>query len=168
MPTPDVDVFRMLDVLSSHGVVYLVIGGFAVELFEVPVPPTQDIDITPARNHQNVKRLCTALNELGARLRIEEAPDGLLIPGGVTPELVEQMKMLNLVTDAGPLDLSFEPAGTTGYEDLLARHVMFDIEGIQIAVAHLSDVARSKEAAGRAKDLLVLPAIHARLEQMNR
>lgn len=167
MPTPDVDVSRILNTLAANGVEYVVIGGFAVELFEVPVPPTRDIDITPAPGTKNVSRLSDALNELGARLRIEGSPEGLAIPGGIAPALIEQMKMLNLVTEAGPLDVTFEPAGTDGFDDLRRNRVLFDVEGLQIAVAHLADVARSKEAAGRAKDLLVLPAIREHLRRMS-
>lgn len=47
MPTPDVDVVAMVEVLLRHRVEFVVIGGFAVELYDVPVPPTRDIDITP-------------------------------------------------------------------------------------------------------------------------
>ncbi len=63
------DPARIIDVLSRHGVDFVVIGGFAAELYRAPVPPTKDIDITPSMTEPNLARLSAALDELGARIR---------------------------------------------------------------------------------------------------
>jgi hypothetical protein len=119
MPTPDVDVVAMIEVLLRHKVEFVVIGGFAVELYDVPVPPTRDVDITPARNADNLTRLVTALTELEAKLRVAGGPEGGLdMPGGITVEWLRSMVTATFVTTAGPLDVCFIPDGTTGYEDL--------------------------------------------------
>ena len=78
---------------------------------------------------------------LGIELALEEL-------GGV--------QLLNLTTRYGDLDLSFTPSGTGGYDDLLTGHVEYDLDGRIVPVASLADVIRSKQAAGRAKDLLKL------------
>lgn len=165
MPTPDVDAAAILDVLFRHRVEFVVIGGFAVELHDVAVPPTQDIDITPATSADNLARLADALNELNARLRVPDDPDGLPIPGGITPELLAQMTAVTLVTDAGALDLSLMPSGTDGYRDLARGITELEYQGRTIPVADLADVLRSKEAAGREKDLKTIPAIRAHLRR---
>lgn len=65
--------------------------------------------------------------------------------------------IVNLVTDHGPLDVTITPAGTDGYPDLKEGAV--DVDGTPVLLAALEDVARSKEAAGRPKDIMVLPVI---------
>ena len=51
MPIPGVDAARMIDTLNDHGVLYVVVGGFAVELWDVAVLPTVDVDITARAVH---------------------------------------------------------------------------------------------------------------------
>lgn len=59
----------------------------------------------------------------------------------------------------GDIDLTFEPDGTQGYPDLI-RHAQSHSAGpLQVHIASLSDVIRSKSAAGRPKDLLALPEL---------
>lgn len=48
---------------------------------------------------------------------------------------------------------------TDGGEDLRPDAVVVDLDGTSVAVASLDDVIRSKEAADRSKDRLVLPAL---------
>ncbi|HUO47157.1 MAG TPA: hypothetical protein VM470_10050 [Acidimicrobiia bacterium] len=168
MPTPDVDVVAMVQVLLDHEVDFVIIGGFAIELHAVPVPPTRDVDITPARSDANLSRLAGALTSLDAKLRMPgEATEGLEIPGGWTAELLKEMVTVTLITTAGPLDISFLPDGTTGYDDLHENSVLVSFGDLYLRVASLNDVIRSKEAAGREKDLIVLPALreHARRSQ---
>lgn len=168
MPTPDVDVAAILDVLENNDVDYVVIGGFAAELHDVALPPTQDVDITPAAGPHNLQRLAAALNELEARLRVPDDPAGFPLPGGVTVELLSMMQVLTLATVAGPLDISMTPQGTGGYPDLQRGQVSIEYGERAVPVAALEDVIRSKEAAGREKDLKVLPALQAHLDAMRR
>ncbi len=72
----------------------------------------------------------------------------------------------NLTTTAGNFDVSFRPSGTDGQEDLAANAVVVDIGDHHVAVAALADVVRSKEAAGRPKDLAVLAILHRRLQTL--
>lgn len=166
MPTADVNVERMLDVLQKHEVAYVVIGGFAVELYDVAVPPTLGVDITPAATRANLEHLAAALTELGARFRVPDGPpEGFAIPGGITPEWLASMVTLTLTTVAGPLDLSFVPDGTEGYDDLEKNSRELPHGDRLVPVASLEDIIRSKEAAGREKDLLVIPALRAHLRR---
>ncbi len=167
MPTLDVNVDRMLEVLDRHRVVHVVIGGFAIELHEVAVPPTRDVDITPSGTRENLRRLAVALKELDARFRVPGGPpEGVDVPGGITPEWLGSTVTLTLVTDGGPLDVSLIPDGTEGYEDLVAHHVELQFQERTVRVASLEDVIRSKEAVGREKDIRVLPALRAHLRRL--
>ena len=166
MPTADVDVPTILDSLEQHNVQYIVIGGFAAELHEVAIPPTRDIDITPASTEDNLRRLASALRALSARFRVPNGPpEGVEIPGGITAAWLANMVTVTLWTNAGALDVALRPDGTAGYDDLNDSVTRVEHEGRQIPVASLADVIRSKEAAGREKDLLVLPALKAHLRR---
>lgn len=163
MPVAGVDAAQIVATLNRHKVAFVVIGGFAVELWDVAVQPTLDVDITPDRSEDNLARLADALNELDARIRF--GSESISIPGGFTRRHIEEMMVLNLSTSSGPLDISMAPAGTGGYEDLALKMSEIEYHDILVPTASLADVARSKEAAGRPKDLKVLPAILAHLNR---
>ncbi len=166
MPAASVDAARIIAVLNQHQVKYVVVGGFAVELWGVAVQPTIDVDITPEMSRLNLGRLAEALGVLGARIR--SGDETIPVPGGFTPELLEQMRVLNLATDSGPLDLTMVPAGTGGYVELSPGATSFAYRDVDVPTAALEDVARSKEAAGRPKDLKTLPAIYEHIRRINR
>jgi hypothetical protein len=70
------------------------------------------------------------------------------------------MEMLNLTCAAGDFDIVFTPAGAPGgYEDLSPRSVLITVGGQTVWAASLRDVVRSKEEAGRDKDIRVLPVL---------
>lgn len=163
MPAPGVDAARMVETLIRYGVEFVVVGGFAVELWDVAVQPTVDVDITPERSQKNLTRLAAALNELEATLRYGE--ESVAIPGGFNAQNIMGMNVLNLSTSAGPLDLRIMPAGTEGYPELIRNATKIQYGGVAVPTASLEDVARSKEAAGRSKDLRTLPAIRAHLRR---
>lgn len=158
MAAPGVDPEAILETLGRHRVAFVVVGGYALELWDVAVPPTMDVDITPERSRVNLRRLAIALDELGARIRVTGS-DPVAVPGGLTAEMLAEVTVLNLVTRHGPLDITVVPAGTGGYPDLAARAITVEVGDTRVELAHLEDVARSKEAAGRPKDIMVLPAI---------
>lgn len=166
MPTPDVDVEAILAALDRHEVEYVVIGGFAAELHDVAIPPTRDIDITPSMAIDNLVRLADVLNELEARFRVLDGPpEGFEISGGVTAEWLARMITATFTTSAGPFDVCLRPEGTDGYDDLVEDQLSLRYGDREVPVASLEDVIRSKEAVGRQKDLLVIPALRAHLSR---
>lgn len=146
----------ILESLERHEVRYILMGGLAATLHGSP-HVTFDIDITPERSRANVEALASALEELGARVRVENRPEGL--PFDRSAAMLDRTEILNLVTRYGALDLTFVPSGTSGYPDLERSARTIDVEGVRVSVAALDDVIRSKEAAGREKDRVVLPSL---------
>jgi hypothetical protein len=59
------------------------------------------------------------------------------------------------------------PDGTRGYDDLIVDAAAEDIFGIEVRVASLADVIRSKQAANRPKDQRVLPTLREILAARN-
>lgn len=80
-------------------------------------------------------------------------------------EALERASIWNLQTTCGMFDLSFRPSGTGGYDDLVRGAVTMELRGEVVAVASLADIVRSKEAAGRPKDLAALPTLRALLRR---
>lgn len=155
----------MLRVLTAHGAKFVVVGGVGARLQGAPLV-TQDLDVTPERSPENLRAISKALTELGARLRSPTEPDGVAFPHD--PEMLASATAWTLVSSMGDLDLVFEPAGTGGYSDLRS-----DADQLQVAtdppltvlVASLADIIRSKQAAGRAKDLASLPLLRQTLAE---
>src|SRR4029453_12653037 len=58
----------MIAALNKHGVRYVVVGALAAIAQGYPLN-TGDLDVTPARDPDNLDRLANALRELDARLR---------------------------------------------------------------------------------------------------
>ncbi len=74
------------------------------------------------------------------------------------PSPVKQI--LNLTCSAGDFDLVFVPAATpAGYADLLPEAVQIQVGNQRALAASVEDIVRSKEAAGREKDIRSLPAL---------
>jgi hypothetical protein len=70
----------------------------------------------------------------------------------------------NLVCAAGEFDISFHPSGFAGgYAQLAASAHRLRVGETEVVVADLADVIRSKESAGRPKDLRVLPLLYRHL-----
>lgn len=157
---------ELLEVLERHGVLYVVIGGLAAELRGSPYV-TRDVDVTPARTRENYVKLAAALRELEAKLRVPDLDQPLEVP--LDERSFDQGTTWTYVTKHGYLDVALLPDGTKGYDDLrraATREQLTDT--VTVSVAALSDVIRSKEAAGREKDRAVLPVLRQVLERAHR
>jgi hypothetical protein len=154
----------LIDVLQRHQVDFIIIGGYAGVIMGSPVP-TQDVDVVPRNERENLHRLSAALTELEARVRNgdEEAfafsHDATNLAGSV---------FWNLTTRYGDLDITFTPSGTQGYPDLRRDAVTLSLNGAPLLTASLQDVIRSKEAAGRDKDRRALPILRELLAEQLR
>jgi len=162
MPEAEFRPELLLEVLARHGVRHVLIGGFAGVIYGSPYLTT-DIDVVPDPQAANLERLSRALSELHARVWTSSEPEGVAFDHDATS--LASVGVWNLVTDFGRLDITFEPSGTTGYPDVARDAAHLVILGAEVDVASLADVIRSKEAADRDKDRLVLPVLRRILEE---
>jgi hypothetical protein len=72
-----------------------------------------------------------------------------------------------LHTDLGDVDLLGELVGVGSYEQARAVSNGVNLFGFECAVLTLEGLIASKRAAGRAKDLLVIPELEALLQIMH-
>lgn len=166
-PPAELDVDGIVAILNRHGVKYVLIGGYAALLHGAPVV-TVDVDITPAPDRANLARLAEALRELHAQLRASGVDEPLDIP--LDEQTFEQFPtVLTLRTRHGDLDISLHPSGPAGrpfdYERLMRSAVVVRLPE-PVSVAALDDVIASKRAAGRPKDLAVLPLLYELRDQL--
>jgi hypothetical protein len=162
MAEPEFGPEQILAVLEKHEVRCVLIGGFAAVIHGSPYVTT-DVDVVPAPDLENLRRLSDALRDLHAKVWTSSEPAG--IPFDHSPSSLKDVRIWNLVTDFGRLDLTFEPSGTHGYDDLSRDATHLVILGVGVDVASLADIIRSKEAAGREKDRLVLPVLRRLAEE---
>ena len=161
MPRPAL--LAPLEALDEHGVRYVVIGGVAAIAQGYPLT-THDLDVTPARDGANLELLAAALRDLGVRLRVAR---GAAVDFPVDAAFLGEGSSWTLETKEGLwFDVVFEPAGTSGFADLVQDAVTLDLgDGLRARVASLRDLIRMKQAAGRPKDLAQIPALVATIEQ---
>ena len=159
---PDFQPERILTALHEYGVQFVVIGGYAAVVQGSPFP-TSDVDVTPETSEENLQRLSDALRALDARARLPGEPAGLAFGHDATS--LAAAIFWNLTTRYGDLDISFVPAGTQGYPDLVRGAITVELRGMRVPVASLADVIRSKDAANRDKDRRVLATLRALLAQ---
>lgn len=159
--TAEFDPQLALRTLHRFEVDFVLVGGLAAVAHGSSLI-TGDVDITPDRNGANLQRLAAALSSLNARLRTEGEPDNVPFPLDAA-FLAAQPHMLNLVTDAGDLDLTFTPSGHPGgFTELAPRAVTVTlVDEADTAVAALDDIIASKRAADRDKDRAALPYLEA-------
>jgi hypothetical protein len=161
MPEPEFRPEALLQALERHGVRFVLIGGFAAVIHGSPYITT-DLDVVPDIAAGNLARLSDALRDLHARVWTAGEPAGLAFEHDA--ESLARADTWTLVTDHGRLDVVLRPSGTSGFDDLARDAVHLTILGTDVDVASLADVVRSKEAAGREKDRVVLPVLRRILD----
>ena len=151
---------EILKVLYDTHLEFVVIGGAAMRL-QGSAYVTQDVDFCYARTPQNITRLAAALEPFHPALR--GAPANL--PFKFDARTLVQEMNFTLSTDLAGLNFLGEVTGLGTYKDVKAMADIQAIHGMQIAVLSLVGLIKSKKAAGRPKDLYVLPELEG-LEQL--
>ena len=108
---PDDGFPRLLQCVTSGGVEFIIIGGFAATAHGSALV-TFDLDLVYRRTPENLQRLAKSLEPLSPSLR--GAPPGL--PFRFDVSTIERGLNFALSTTAGDLDLSGEAAGGGTYD----------------------------------------------------
>jgi hypothetical protein len=143
----DIDVRHraLLQTLIDHDVRFVLVGGVALQLHGYS-GATQDVDVTIAVDPTNRMHVTAALEGLGAR------------------EYLVGARGTAYTTRHGRLEVMNSTDGIGDYDAWKRDAVDIKMaDGLIVAVGAPSDLLASKEAAGRPKDLEVLPLIRAEL-----
>ena len=153
------EIERGLRLLAEHKVDCVIVGGVAAGAHGSS-QGTVDVDVCYARDTENLKRLAEALRSVNATLR--GAPKG--IPFLLDDETLRRGLNFTFETDIGDLDILGEVRGVGRYAECLENSAQIEVFEHRFHVLSLEKLIDSKRAAGRTKDLLVLPELEAILE----
>ena len=134
------DYIDMLKCLNKAGVDYILVGGWAVNMYGY-IRATVDLDVWLLADADNAKKVYSAVAEFGApvsEMKPEEfAEYGMIFQIGVAPCRVDIISKISGVS----------------YADAVTRAVPKTIDGIPVRIISLEDLIANKKASGRAKDL---------------
>jgi predicted nucleotidyltransferase len=138
------------------GVEFVIIGGMAA-VAHGSAYLTLDLDLCYSRKTENLEKLAQALAPFHPLLR--GAP-----PFSLDTAALNSGLNFTLTTDLGDLDLLGEVAGFGGYAEVSSASQELELYGTPCKVLSLQGLIKSKKAAGRAKDLRLLPELEALFE----
>jgi hypothetical protein len=138
-PLPQ-DFADFLKLLSSHGVEFLLIGGYAVGIHGYP-RGTADLDVWVASTPANAQRIVDALREFGFGTP-KLSPSLFLDPDRVVRMGVPPLRIDILTTIAG-----------VSFDDCFSRREVVSVGEIEVSVISLADLKANKQATGRSQDL---------------
>jgi hypothetical protein len=135
---------ELLDLLNSHKVEFVVIGGHALAFHGRP-RFTEDIDVFVGPSKDNSQKLKCALDEFGAPIGERGAEEFAqaehkMIRIGVPPQMVD---ILNF-------------AGTVPFEAVYDRSIEGRLLGVPVRFPSREDLVDMKRSSGRPQDLVDL------------
>lgn len=137
------DLIELLQLLNSHKVKYLVIGGQAVSLHSEP-RYTKDFDLWVGADKCNARRLYTVIREFGAPTDAI-SPEDLATPGTIFIFGLEPNRF----------DISNRVKGAT-FENSYKRRLRVALNDVSVNFVSLDDLIKIKRATGRPQDLIDL------------
>jgi hypothetical protein len=165
---PDVNaLFRILD---EAGVKYVVTGSAAAMLHGVRLVPG-DLDITPALDVDNLRRLAAVLESIEARqdpnapfghwerredgeqhwVETKPTPEAVAARASWTPDPADPASFDHLLQSRhGAVDIVPQVSGT--YDDLMSRAVSLEVDGISVWAESVADLLVTLTVPRRAKD----------------
>ncbi len=148
---------RLVAALNAAGVRYVIVGGLAAGVHGV-IRATRDVDLVPDSAVANMDRLAHALNELGARHPVTDAP--------LTGEALSRPASVKLLTSAGELHVLNRMPGTPPFDEFEAHCVLVelepDVEAPVCSLPHLRQMKRASDRPRDSVDLAELDELHGR------
>lgn len=144
-PAP-LDAQRILEELTRHEVDYVLVGGMAAQTHG-NTRMTNDVDLIPAPEPENLAHLADALRALDARV-LNPGHEGLQIDAGMLPRAT----IWQFATPHGDIDVLHDAPGAVPYPEMRERALVISIDEARIPVAGKDDLIRMKLARGRPID----------------
>jgi hypothetical protein len=146
------DLRSLLESLNDHGVRFVVIGGVAVGAHGF-VRGTEDLDLVPDPDAENLKRLTEAMSTLEATLpTVGGRPFDPASDAGV----IRRGGNVTATTKFGALDVVQRARGVPSYTQLAEDAVESELLGIPVLVCSLARLREMKLAQDRTQDRLDL------------
>ncbi len=140
------DLREFVELLNSHDVRYMIVGGYAVAFHGHP-RMTGDIDFFLEPSEQNAAKILRLLTEFGF------GGLGLTATDFLTPEFVIQLGY-----PPNRIDLLSSISGSS-FEEAWADRVVAEVDGVTAIFAGRATLLANKAATGRPKDLADIAAL---------
>jgi len=154
-----VDLAGLLRALVDGGVRFVVIGGVAVAA-HAAIRATEDVDLVPSPDSENLERLLEVLHALGARLLLNperEIDDEIR-------EAVLRGRNLTVTSKLGDLDVVQRLPGVPPFSELDAQAIETTLFDVPLLVCSRAHLIAMKRARGSALDLADLERLTAELQ----
>ena len=143
---PDQEFKEFAVSLMSHGVKFMIIGGYAVTAHGYP-RYTGDIDFFVEKSHDNAERIVAAIHDFFGPL-----------PNVKAENFLDDKRMSQLGEPPYRIDILVKILGVT-FEEAYPRTEMLDLAGEKLPFIGLADLKINKRSTGRYKDLGDLEAL---------
>jgi len=141
------DLAGLISVLDEYRVGYVVIGGVAVAAHGY-VRATEDVDVVPDPDRENLDRLGNALVSVDARLAVDPARE----IGPAERQALYRGRNLTLTTRLGDIDVVQRLPGVPAYAELAADAEHSTLGDVPLAIASRAHLIAMKQARGSAQD----------------
>lgn len=145
-----------IQALTASNVQYVIVGGIAIRTHSSAYV-TFDLDFCYERKKGNLKNIVEALSVFKPRPR--DFPASL--PFVFDERTLQNAMNFTLQTEIGDVDLLGEVAGIGDYDAVKANSETKHLYDCDVNILSIEGLIKAKRAAGRAKDLLVLPELEA-------
>ncbi len=146
------DLRALLEALHHHDVHFVVIGGVAVGAHGF-VRGTEDLDLVPDPDPDNLKRLANALGALESTL---PTVGGRSFDPATDARVIRQGGNVTATTKFGALDVVQRAQGVPSYSQLIDDAIESELLGIPVHVCSLTRLREMKRAQSRTQDRLDL------------
>lgn len=151
---------KAVQTLVDAGVDFVIVGGWSALLHGSRSNPAAELDLCFSRKPDNLERLAEALRPFHPRLRqLPEDPTFLW-----DQSTLRNGTIFTLSTDLGAIDLLAEVTGLGGFDEVKAGSILVQAFDRNVWTLDLPSLIRAKRAAGREKDLRILPELEGLLE----
>ncbi len=148
--------------LTAEKVDFVIVGGLAISAHSTGYITT-DLDFCYLRTKENLKKIVAALEPFKPRFR--NFPKDL--PFIWDERTLQSGTNFTLETKIGAIDMLGEVAGVGSFEEVKAESVSAKLYGCDVLLLSLEGLIKAKKAAGRTKDLLILPELEALQELLS-
>ncbi len=152
----------ILKSLTENAVEFVIVGGVAITAHGSAYL-TQDLDFCYSRSKTNLKKVVSALAPFKPKPRnfsenLRYVFDERTLQNGTN---------FTFDTEIGDIDLLGEVAGVGSFDAVNKESEIKSLFGYDVKVLSIEGLIKAKRAAGRTKDLLVLPELEALREALS-
>lgn len=147
MSTSPLRLRELLERLIGAEVRFVLVGGLAVNAWGY-LRGTQDVDVVPDPDRENLTKLDSLLRELGGKVDV----GGRLLDSDAISTFLRTGDRTLVLTDLGQLDVLQGLPQVPRYEELEKQAKDIDIDGLKVRVCSLEHLLEMKRASDRPRD----------------